>query len=45
MVIVFRYFINEHLACRIATATPLGYQVSTASQERNCNLQAFKKIL
>lgn len=42
MIIIFRYFINEDLACSIAAAIPLGCQVSIASQERNCYLQTFK---
>lgn len=45
MIIIFRYFINEHLACSIAIVTLLGCQVSIASQEWNCYLQAFKELL
>lgn len=45
MIIVFRYFIDEHLACSIATAITLGCKVSIATQERNCYLQAFKELL
>lgn len=35
MIIVFRYFINEHLGCSVTATTHLRFQVSIAVNKEN----------